>query len=142
MDALDPTPRFTRLAVIDNPKGVILRGIKASDSTFNGFGEAYFTTIHENETKGWKKHRRMHMSLIVPQGTVEFHVHWEQTRTTHTFLLGSTNYGLLSVPPGFWVAFSGRSPGTNLILNIASIEHDPQESVNADLSAFPYQDTN
>lgn len=125
------------LRVIANPKGDIRHAMKSSDSTFHGFGEAYFTTILSGQTKGWKKHTRMHMNLIVVQGEVAFHLHDEQAGRTDTFILGVGNYGRLYVPPGLWMAFSGRAKGPSLVLNIANIEHDPEEAVNIDLDAFP-----
>ena len=38
------------------------------------------------------------------------------------------HYQRLTVPPGIWVAFSGEGPGENIVLNIASIPHDPVEA--------------
>lgn len=125
------------LRVIANPKGDIRHAMKASESTFYGFGEAYFTTILSGQTKGWKKHLRMHLNLIVVHGEVAFHVYDEQIRRTDTFILGTGNYVRLHVPPGLWLAFGGRADGSSLVLNLASIEHDPNEAVNISLDAFP-----
>ena len=51
MDGITLTP----LKQIFNPKGNIFHALKKSDIGFNGFGEAYFSTINQNEIKGWKK---------------------------------------------------------------------------------------
>ncbi|MGA3133040.1 MAG: WxcM-like domain-containing protein [Terracidiphilus sp.] len=138
-DTCDSTPRatFVPLRVIAHPKGDVRHAIKASESTFHGFGEAYFTTILPGHTKGWKKHRLMHMNLVVVQGEVAFHVHDEQSGHTDTYILGSSNYGRLYVPPGLWMAFSGRAEGPSMVLNLASIEHDPGEALSVDLLTFP-----
>lgn len=125
------------LRVIAHPKGDIRHALKASESTFQGFGEAYFTTILSDQTKGWKKHRQMHLNLIVVEGEVTFHVHNEQVGRTELFVMGPNNYSRLHVPPGLWMAFTGHAGFPSLVLNLASIEHDPDEAVNVDLTAFP-----
>jgi dTDP-4-dehydrorhamnose 3,5-epimerase len=49
--------------------------------------------------------------------------------------LGTTNYQRLTLPPNLWFAFQGRSAGLNLMLNLASIPHDPDESDTRPLDA-------
>ena len=46
-------------------EGDVLHGLKASEIEFNGFEEAYFSTIKNNKIKAWKRHLRMTMNLIV-----------------------------------------------------------------------------
>lgn len=130
------SPLVTPLRRIAHPKGDLFHAMKASDPGFAGFGEAYFTSILTGQTKGWKQHREMCLNLVVPMGEVRFHVHNEATGTTTTYLLGEANYARLTVPPGLWMAFTGVGPGTNLICNLASIEHRPEEAVGAELERF------
>lgn len=138
MDALTRA-LYTPLRRIAHPQGDVLHALKASDAGFAGFGEAYFTTVHQGVTKGWKRHLRMHMNLVVPVGRVRFHVHDEANGRTECFVLGedATEYGRLTVPPGLWMAFSGLDAPLNLVLNLASIPHDPLEAVNQPLERFP-----
>ncbi|EJL6645127.1 dTDP-4-dehydrorhamnose 3,5-epimerase, partial [Vibrio cholerae] len=49
-------------------KGAVFHGIKSTDDTFYGFGEAYFSQANHSSIKGWKKHTKMNMNLIVPVG--------------------------------------------------------------------------
>lgn len=139
MDKLNwlPPIAMTPLRKIEHPKGDVFHGIKATDSGYVGFGEAYFTTIVPNEVKGWKKHSIMTMNIIVPIGMVRFHIHGEAFRKTSTFDVGYLNYCRLTIPPGYWVAFQGLTDNTNLILNVANLEHNPMEAVNAPLDSFP-----
>ena len=127
---------ITPLKRIYHPKGDLFHALKKSDPGFGGFGEAYFTTIHQGETKGWKRHSRMYMNLIVPVGMVRFFIHDERDGTTIAYDIGCDNFGRLSVPPGLWIAFTGLGGGLNLILNIASTEHDPKEAESAPLDYF------
>lgn len=131
------TVELTPLKRICHPKGDIYHALKAQEANFTGFGEAYFTTIKSGETKGWKKHLQMTMNLVVPVGMVRFYLHDEETRNTLSFELGEHNYQRLTVGPGMWMAFRGIGDELNLVLNLASIPHDPEESVNLPLEAFP-----
>lgn len=128
--------KLTPLRRIEHPKGDIFHGIKASEASYAGFGEAYFTTIIASEVKGWKMHTAMTMNLIVPLGMVRFHIRDNATGCTVSYDIGATNYQRLTVPAGFWVAFQGLTNETNLILNVASLEHNPEEAVNVPLTTY------
>lgn len=130
-------PFVTPLKQIFHPKGDVYHALKASDPGFGGFGEAYFTTVLSGETKGWKKHTRMLMNLVVPVGLVAFHLHDEASGVTTTHLIGEGHYARLTVPPGCWMAFSGRGNALNLVCNLASIEHLAEEAINRPLDVFP-----
>jgi dTDP-4-dehydrorhamnose 3,5-epimerase len=80
----------------------------------------------------------MHMNLVVVQGEVAFHVHDDRSGVTETFVLSTDagSYGRLHVPPGLWMAFGGRSNAPSLVLNLASIEHNPDEAVNVELETY------
>jgi len=127
---------LTKLNRMHHPKGDILHALKSSDTSFLGFGEAYFTEIKKDQIKGWKKHSQMITNLIVPIGTVKFHIWDDVNEKGCTASIGDENYARLTIPNGNWVAFSGHS-NYNLVLNIASIEHNPSEALNVDLKTFP-----
>ncbi len=57
------------------PKGDIYHAMKSTDEGYCGFGEAYFSQIEQGQTKGWKRHNRMMLNLIVPVGAVKFVVY-------------------------------------------------------------------
>lgn len=133
MDAVELTP----LKRVEHPKGNVYHALKAREKSFVGFGEAYFTTILSGETKGWKKHLRMTMNLVVPVGKVRFYLHNDETQESVSFELGDNNYQRLTVGPGVWMAFVGCGDGLNLILNLADTPHDPEEAVNVSLDVFP-----
>lgn len=137
-------PFVTPLRRIPTPGGEVMHALKAVEESFVGFGEAYFSMVDKGAIKGWKRHRLMTLNLVVPVGLVEF-VTWNEQadadNRSQRFLIGSAaggNYARLTVPPGLWLAFSGRSDGPNLVLNIASIGHDPGEADKACLDVFPF----
>ena len=134
---------LTPLNKICHPKGDILHGMKKCDEGFTGFGEAYFSTINNGEIKGWNRHKKMTLNLIVPVGEVTFVIYdnREKSHSKGVFFkvsLSSSNYKRLTVPPKLWMAFKGGDVNTNLILNIANIVHDPNEIKKLHLNKIPY----
>jgi len=118
---------LTKIQVID---GNVLRAIKAGDTGYFGFGEAYFSEINAGSIKAWKRHTKMVMNLIVPIGQVRFIFFIENqeiAKSFKTFEIGEDNYARISVPPGLWFAMQGLGLSKSLILNIGNIEHDPNE---------------
>jgi len=134
MDGVIATP----LKQIHHPKGDIFHGMKKSDNGYDGFGEVYFSTINKDDVKGWKKHMKMTLNLVVPVGEIKFVVHNEETKEFFTTTLSQNNYQRLTVRPNLWMAFQGVGE-YNMLLNLASIEHDPTEALNKDLSEVNYE---
>lgn len=122
---------------IYNSKGSIFHVIKKSDDQFNGFGEAYFSFINKGEIKGWKKHKKMTLNLVVPFGEIEFTIYNEDNKKFFNTSLSKKNYQRLTIREGLWVAFRGIEEN-NILLNIANIEHDPSETINKNLNDIKY----
>ncbi len=133
MDGVTLTP----LKQIKHPLGDIYHAIKKSDDEFSGFGEAYFSSVKQGNIKGWKKHTSMVLNLVVPMGEIKFVVYNEELKEFYSVVLSPKNYQRLTVEPGLWLAFKGLEI-TNMLLNIASIEHDSSESINVDKRAIDY----
>lgn len=131
---------FTPLRRIPTPGGDVLRALKASEESYQGFGEAYFSSVETGRVKGWRRHRRMTLNLVVPVGEVRFTVRGDDG-AAQAFDLSpdrAESYGRLTVPSGLWMAFGGVGAGLNLVLNVASIEHDPEEADTRPLEAMPW----
>jgi len=134
---------LTKLKIIEHPMGDVFHGLKKSDDGYKGFGEAYFSTIKHKVIKPWKKHVKMTLNLIVPIGEIRFVMHdnRENSETNGQFFevtLSLKNYCRLTVPPNIWVSFQGIGTTDNLLLNIANLEHDPNEIVRGELDLFAY----
>jgi dTDP-4-dehydrorhamnose 3,5-epimerase len=135
--SLDP------LNKIPNEQGDIFHALKSTDETFISFGEAYFSNVNYGAIKGWKKHTRMVLNLVVPVGQIKF-VLYDDREFSTTFKefwnveIGEANYQRLSVPPGIFMSFQGIGLHRNMLLNIASIPHDSTESINRALSEINY----
>jgi len=117
--------------------GDVLHAMKKSDNGFTGFGESYFSQIESNVVKAWKKHLKMTLNLIVPIGRVRF-VFMDNDGLFREEIIGDGNYVRLTIPPGIWFGFKGDYENTSLILNIANIEHSPEEIERKDISKIKY----
>ena len=134
---------LTPLKIIYNPLGNVYHGLKAKESSFLKFGEAYFSTIPKGTIKPWKMHMRMTLNIIVPVGEIKFVLfdEREESKSNGCFYevtLSLQNYLRITIPPNIWVAFRGEGIN-NVILNIADLSHDPDEVVRKDLDFFNYK---
>ena len=128
----------TPLAKIPTGGGDVMHAMKPTDPGYAGFGEAYFSWIAPGEIKAWKRHNRMVMNIVVPLGEVRFVFHLDRENPFRVEEIGVDRYVRLSVPPGIWFGFQGLANPQSLLLNIASIPHDPREVDRLGLSDIPY----
>lgn len=129
----------TPLARIATAGGDVLHAMKQSDAGFAGFGEAYFSWVDTGAVKGWKRHTRMTMNVIVPVGNVRFVFRLDGTDELRIEEIGVDRYARITVPPGIWFGFKGLAAPQSLVLNIASIPHDPNEVERLALSEIKYE---
>jgi len=111
---------------IFNKKGDILKGMRNDSLGFTGFEEVYFTHIKYNNVKAWKKHKIMHMNLIVPVGNVLF-VFVDESGLLREEKIGESKYCRITVPSGIWFGFKGISITTALVMNFSNLKHADEE---------------
>ncbi len=116
----------TSLKRIPVAGGDVLHAMKRSDPGFVDFGEAYFSMVEKGAVKAWKRHLRMTLNLVVPQGRVRF-VFLDAAGRFRAIEIGDDHYVRLTVPPGLWFGFQGRATRASLLLNLADMVHDPAE---------------
>ena len=126
---------FQPLKVIGTTGGKVLHAVKGTDENLPEFGECYFSTCRSKDPKAWKKHSRMICNLFVPVGAVKF-VFYDDRRESKDyrklieFEISEKNYGRLIIHPGIWFGFAGIGEHSeSLILNVANIKHDLNESI-------------
>ena len=132
---------ITPLKIIDVPGGDVFHGMKAGDSGFAGFGEAYFSTVEFGVIKAWKRHQKMTLNLVVPVGEIKFVIYDNKNMGKESFqevVLSKDNYSRLTIPPMVWVGFQGISRESSMLLNIANIPHIPEESDKKEISEIIY----
>ena len=121
---------FTKLDIIDTLGGSVMHAMKASSAGYAGFGEAYFSQVDQGAIKAWKRHKKMTLNLVVPVGEIRF-VLFDDRELSNTqsqeIIISKDNYCRLTIPPMVWMGFQGLSESGAMLLNIADIEHDPDE---------------
>ena len=139
-ESVDNIIKYIPLKKISNPLGDVWHAIKSSDSEYAGFGEAYFSFIEKGKIKGWKKHKKATLNLIVPVGEIKFFAYDEEQEDKHSklssFTLSEENYFRLTVPSGIWLAFKGLKE-RNMLLNVSDYSHDPSEVEAVEIENFP-----
>ena len=129
---------LTPLERIYTPGGDVLHAMKKKDIGYNGFGEAYFSTINKGCIKGWKKHTKMTLNIVVPIGEIEFAIYNENEKKFLNIQLSKENYQRLTISPGLWLGFRGIDD-SNMLLNLANIQHNPKESKIKNLDEIKYE---
>ena len=129
---------LTTLTQIYNPKGDIFHAMKKTSDGYEGFGEAYFSTINKGDIKNWRKHTKMTLNIVVPIGEIKFVVYNEKIKNFFSVKLSQNNYQRLTIKPGLWLAFKGLAD-FNMLLNIANVEHDTNETESKNLEEFKYE---
>jgi dTDP-4-dehydrorhamnose 3,5-epimerase len=131
--------RVTPLRQILDERGGVYHVIKAGSPAFSGFGEAYFSKINSGVVKAWKFHKEMVQNFSVPFGKLKLVIidHRLDSPTfgviNEFFLDPVENYRLITIPSRLWYGFTCISEDYCLLLNVASLEHNPEESVNLPL---------
>ena len=136
--------KITPLKIIETKGGNVLHAMKNSDNGYMGFGEAYFSVVESKAIKGWKRHKNMVLNLVVPVGSVRFVLlddreYQDNTNYFYEVILNNSNsYSRLTIPPMIWVGFQGISSQSSILLNIANIEHSPDEVERKDLEELKF----
>jgi dTDP-4-dehydrorhamnose 3,5-epimerase len=132
---------LTRLAIIEGDGGRVMHGLKITDPGFNGFNEAYFSEIGPMKIKAWKRHKKMTLNLIVPIGEIRFVLFDDRLPKENSFQeinLSLKHYYRLTIPPMVWLGFQGRSKASSVLLNVADLQHDPEEVDRKDVSEIQF----
>jgi dTDP-4-dehydrorhamnose 3,5-epimerase len=135
------------LIQIANNRGSVLHMMRRDSELFKQFGEVYFSEIHPEKIKAWKRHKKQTQNLAVPLNNIRLVIYDNRpTSSTHgsiaEYELGRPDhYRLVHIPPMLWYGFQAFSGETALIVNCADLPHDPEdtESLPADSSQIPYQ---
>jgi dTDP-4-dehydrorhamnose 3,5-epimerase len=135
---------ITPLKIVNHPLGNIYHAIRSDSDGYNGFGEAYFSSIVFQSIKGWKRHREMTLNIIVISGEIKFVLYddRENSLTNGKFseiILSPENYNRITIPPNIWMAFQGLSQNPNILLNVANIKHIPTEAENLPINNSKFE---
>jgi len=130
----------TNLRQIEDERGAVFHVLKNTDPHFNKFGEVYISKVNLNVIKGWKYHKEMTQNFSVPYGVlklvlVDLRPNSPTFEHINEFIMEPEgNYKMVSLPSKLWYGFKCLSDSYCLLLNIASMKHDPSESMEEDIS--------
>ncbi|MDA9916118.1 dTDP-4-dehydrorhamnose 3,5-epimerase [bacterium] len=119
--------------VIQSPHGEIH---KLWSETEGGLGEAYISRVSHKAVSAWKRHVKMVSRIKIVRGRVLF-VFPSVGGETFSLVLDDSSSELIEISPNQWFGFQGLERN-NSILNLASIEHDPNEVERLPIGAFMY----
>ncbi len=133
------------LRQITDERGSVMHMIRADSPHFQGIGEVYFSVVKAGVVKAWKKHRVMTQNIAVPIGEIRLTIYDDRpdskTRgALQEIVTGVNHYALVRIPPLVWYGFKGLGKTESMLVNCASIPHDPAEAEQADRdsAAIPY----
>tara|TARA_X000000950_G_C13756618_1_gene595011 strand:+ start:95 stop:523 length:429 start_codon:yes stop_codon:yes gene_type:complete len=119
--------RIEKYNYVKNKNGIILKILDNKQNNLKSYKDAYFSFVKFNKIKGWKKHLRMTMTLVVPVGRVKF-VFYDEEKFK-SIIIGDNSFYKIIVPPNIWFAFKGISKGKNVVFNLANLKHNDKEVV-------------
>ena len=130
-------PELFEEKVFSKQGGQVRHFIKSTSKGFEGFGEAYFSSVQEGSISGWKRHRRVSCNLGVLRGNVRFVLLLQENKFIQ-YNLSADDSKRLFIPPNFWYGFQGISSTMSLIINIIDETHDPEEQDQCELNQFNF----
>ncbi len=125
-----------RRQILDE-RGAIYHFLRNDDPEFQQFGEVYFSWVYPGVIKGWHIHKRMTLNYIVPVGRIKLVLYDERPDSPtkgelQEIYLGEGNYQLVQVPPMVWNGFKGIGTQPAMVVNCATLPHDPDEIARRD----------
>lgn len=129
--------QITKLDIIPDERGMILKMLRNDDPIFQAFGEIYFSTIYPGVVKGWHIHKKMTLNYAVISGAIKLVLYDDREGSptkgeVQEIFLGRENYKLVSIPPMVWNGFKGIGTESAIVANCSDIPHDPEEIARVD----------
>jgi len=120
------------LRQIIDERGKVMHMLRCDSPLFETFGEIYFSMIYPGAVKAWKLHKEMTLNYAVPIGRIKLVLYDDRpdSRTKHEvqeLIIGEENYCLVKIPPKIWNGFQGLGTTQSIIVNCATLPHDPKE---------------
>jgi dTDP-4-dehydrorhamnose 3,5-epimerase len=123
---------ITPLKQIHDERGKVMHMLRSDAINFSGFGEVYFSCVYPSAIKGWHLHKFMTLNYAVPHGNIKFVLYDNRNESStkgelQEIFMGPDNYCLVTVPPMVWNGFKGIGTEMAIVVNCASMPHDPSE---------------
>lgn len=124
-------------------RGKVMKMVSNLDSYYQQFGEIYFSVVHPNVTKGWHKHKSMHLNYVCILGKVQLVLYDTRERSSTydelmEIYLSPEDYKLVHVPPLVYNGFRGLGTTDSIVANLATIPYTDKEIERYPLSHIEY----
>lgn len=134
------------LKQIKGSKGDVWHAFKVTDEGYVGFGEAYLSQIKSHEIKGWKRHNKYVLNLVVIVGKIKFVLYDDRDNSPtkgqfeEVILSPNSNYQRLTIAPGIWMAFEGIDVcQTSMLIDFIPELHIDNECDSRNLDEIKYE---
>ncbi len=128
-------------------RGKLLEVLRSDDFLFNGFGQAYITTIKPAVIKGWHFHKEQTDNICCIKGSIKLVLYdSREDKSSYQelaeFLIGDENPALVQIPKEVCHAVQCLGEEEAVILNIPDLpyNHENPDKYELDLysSKIPY----
>jgi len=112
------------LKIFNDERGNVQHGMKYNDKGSFGIEEVYFSTVNYGFYKGWKKHQKMVLNLIVLEGKVLFYLANSEFNEFKEIIISKDDAKRISIMPNQWLAFTSLIKPCSTIMNIANLTNN------------------
>ena len=124
--------KIKALKQISDHRGKVMHMLRNDSQEFYGFGEIYFSCVYPGAIKGWHIHKEMILNYAIPYGKIKLVLFDDRADSptkgkVQEIITGPDNYCLITIPPHIWNGFMGLGNDISIVVNCASIPHDPKE---------------
>ena len=96
--------KINKLKKFDDERGSVLHGMKFDDNECFGIKEVYFSTVNYGFYKGWKKHQKMVLNLIVIEGQVLFYLADNEFSEFKEIIICKNDLKRITIMPNQWLS--------------------------------------
>ena len=117
--------RVKALKAIPDERGRLFEMLRADESIFRKFGQAYCTAVVHGVVKGWHYHKKQYDNFVCVSGMIKLVAYDARPRSStrgvvNEFFIGVHNLQLVQIPPGVYHGFKGVSHPESLVINIST----------------------
>ena len=109
------------LQTFQDERGFVKHGMRCDDVNSYGIREVYFSNVKNGYYKGWKKHQKMILNIIVISGEMIFYLANNDFSEFIDFSLSHKDQKRLTIMPNQWVAFTSAINTSSTLINISNL---------------------
>ncbi len=114
---------LNELQSFQDERGFVKHGMKFDDVNSFGIREVYFSNVKKGYYKGWKKHQKMILNLIVISGEIIFYLASNDFSEFVHFKISHKDSKRLTIMPNQWLAFTSSIEPSSTLINISNIKN-------------------